>query len=262
LKSVRCRPPGITDDQIVRAIADGWGFHAGTLSYVPIGAGSYNWIATDRDGRRRFVKVDDLDDKPWLGRARPQVLAGLRAALTAAVRLRAECGLRFVVAPILGINEDAIRLLTQKHGISVYPYLAGQAGKWGDTYTSGERAELAHLLTVLHQQTIPVPETPLDLPGPDALTHLPAADAEQANILLSACEDLAGHVRALPKVLTHGEPHPGNVMWVDGRLMLLDWDTVGFAPAERDTWLIRSGPETEPERFFRLRWQLTDLIDF
>lgn len=28
-------------------------------------------------------------------------------------------------------------------------------------------------------------------------------------------------------VITHGEPHPANVMSVDGRLMLIDWDTAG-----------------------------------
>src|SRR5438552_3569247 len=43
-------------------------------------------------------------------------------------------------------------------------------------------------------------------------------------------------------VITHGEPHPANLMSVGGRLALIDWDTVGLAPPERDVSLIAAGP--------------------
>ncbi len=37
-------------------------------------------------------------------------------------------------------------------------------------------------------------------------------------------------------VITHGEPHAGNVMTTPGGLALVDWDTVLLAPPERDLW--------------------------
>ncbi|MFG2077560.1 phosphotransferase family protein [Nonomuraea maritima] len=42
--------------------------------------------------------------------------------------------------------------------------------------------------------------------------------------------------RAGAPVLTHGEPHPGNVLRAGSRTLLVDWDTVGTAPPERDLW--------------------------
>ena len=39
-------------------------------------------------------------------------------------------------------------------------------------------------------------------------------------------------------VITHGEPHPANLMLVDDRLFLVDWDTAALAPPERDPPLL------------------------
>jgi spectinomycin phosphotransferase len=95
--------------------------------------------------------------------------------------------------------------------------------------------------------------------------------------------------RAAPLVLSHGEPHPGNVLACDGGLLLLDWDTVGLAPPERDLWWlsssdavgamvhdsaaseavdaiahysVASGSRVDPGalRLYRLRWLLDDLV--
>jgi spectinomycin phosphotransferase len=62
-------------------------------------------------------------------------------------------------------------------------------------------------------------------------------------------------------------------MSVDGRLVLLDWDTVALAPPERDLWLVTSDA-AELSRYcnttghtidrsvmtlYRLRWYLDDI---
>ena len=44
-------------------------------------------------------------------------------------------------------------------------------------------------------------------------------------------------------VVTHGEPHPGNLVMVEDSPVLVDWDTVGLAPPERDLWLVADGPD-------------------
>jgi spectinomycin phosphotransferase len=41
-----------------------------------------------------------------------------------------------------------------------------------------------------------------------------------------------------PVVVTHGEPHPGNILRAAGGLYLIDWDTVGLALPERDLWMV------------------------
>jgi spectinomycin phosphotransferase len=75
-------------------------------------------------------------------------------------------------------------------------------------------------------------------------------------------------------VITHGEPHPANLISVDGRLVLIDWDTAALAPPERDVFLIAAAGNDGADRYrqaagreldpavltlYRLRWYLDDL---
>ena len=120
------------------------------------------------------------------------------------------------------------------------------------------------LLAELHRATPVVADTAsradLVLPGRDRL-HEALRDldrewtggpyAEPARKLLSVH---AGHVErlladfdrlvdrvrdiAVDWVVTHGEPHPGNVMRTPAGLRLIDWGTVQIAPPERDLWML------------------------
>ena len=78
-------------------------------------------------------------------------------------------------------------------------------------------------------------------------------------------------------MITHGEPHPGNIIRVGREIMLVDWDTVGLAPPERDLWLVASETGDELRRYteltgrivdatalelYRLRWALDDISCF
>jgi spectinomycin phosphotransferase len=75
-------------------------------------------------------------------------------------------------------------------------------------------------------------------------------------------------------VVTHGEPHPANLMSVGGRLMLIDWDAAALAPPERDVSLIATTGNEGADRYrratgrqldpavitlYRVRWYLDDL---
>ena len=61
--------------------------------------------------------------------------------------------------------------------------------------------------------------------------------------LLDCADELAAQLRAEPppQVLCHGDPHLGNVLLVDGRPWLLDWDDAMLAPPERDLVRLKSG---------------------
>jgi spectinomycin phosphotransferase len=76
-------------------------------------------------------------------------------------------------------------------------------------------------------------------------------------------------------VVTHGEPHPGNVLWGPGGPRLIDWDTVQLAPPERDLWLL-DRPDLHAEytrrtgrpvsaaalALYRLWWDLADIAAY
>jgi spectinomycin phosphotransferase len=78
-------------------------------------------------------------------------------------------------------------------------------------------------------------------------------------------------------VITHGEPHPGNILRAATGLLLVDWDTVGLARPERDLWWVLTSEGQEAARYteltglaisddaldlYRLRWTLDDISLF
>jgi spectinomycin phosphotransferase len=78
-------------------------------------------------------------------------------------------------------------------------------------------------------------------------------------------------------VITHGEPHPGNLIRTHDGFALVDWDTVAAAQPERDLWMLDdstgearaayqhvSGRALDPLALgaHRLLWALTDVAAF
>jgi len=288
----------------VHALADGWGIRAAALSYAPVGGGSYHWMARDEQGEQRFVTVDDLDDKGWLGRTGPAVLAGLRAAMGAAVTLRRDAALGFVVAPVPARDGQTVRSLGARYTVAVFPFLSGVPGRWGELPSAPERAELVEMLAALHRvdPAMLVPSLPpheiglawrgdlevalreLDQPwdgGPFAepARSLLAGAAPRIRQRLDTLDRWAGNGAVAGKtVITHGEPHPANVIREPGgEVILIDWDTVGLARPERDLWMVASDTGDELRRYteltgrpvdvavlglYRLRWALDDISCF
>jgi spectinomycin phosphotransferase len=78
-------------------------------------------------------------------------------------------------------------------------------------------------------------------------------------------------------VVTHGEPHPGNLIRTGSGLVLIDRETVALAVPERDLWLVTAGADEAAMRYadatgrdidgdalsmYRLAWDLTDIALF
>ena len=295
---------------LAHALTAGWSIAAGSLRYAPVGAGSYHWTAGEEPGERCFVTVDDLDDKGWLGRTRAAVLAGLRAAMDAAVTLRRQAGLGFVVAPVPAATGETVRPVGDRHAVAVFPLLDGTPGDWSKPLPAQERAELIAMLAALHAldpETVRLPrhslglswrgdlETALDElgqrwpggPFAEPARELLAGSAGLVRRELGGLDRQAAKLAAADVVITHGEPHPGNVLRLapsagagdraGTRLALIDWDTVGLAPPERDLWSVATESGDELRRyteltgrpvdpavleFYRLRWALDDLSCF
>jgi spectinomycin phosphotransferase len=297
---VRDRPEGIAERDVARALADGWGLAGWTLEYAPVGGGSYHWLAAGGvPGEQRFVTVDDLDDKGWLGRTRPVVLSGLRAAMDAAAVLR-QSGLGFVVAPVPALTGETVRPVGERHAVAVFPLLAGTPGDWHEPLPAPERGELVAMLAALHRvdpAAVRLPRIGAGLswrgdlqtalaelgqpwtggPYAEPARELLAGSARTVRRQLDALDRWVPRLAAADVVISHGEPHPGNVVHGDDGLLLIDWDTAGLAPPERDLWMVATESGDEMRRyaeltgrpvdpaalaFYRLRWALDDLSCF
>jgi hypothetical protein len=299
---VRATPPEeLETSALIAVLADDWGLNVEAVDYAAVGGGSYHWLVKDLEGRRSFVTADDLDQKPWLGKTRESAFDGLRGAFDTAVALH-DSGAGFVVAPIPTSRGETVRRIGPRHSIALFPFVEGNAGTYG-RYETAERTALLTMLAELHEAT-PVAAAvarriDLALPGRDkletALQQLNqtwsggplseparqtlARHASEVAELLALLDDLHADVerRSTNWVITHGEPHAGNVMRRGESYVLVDWDTVALAPRERDLWMLVEKPAEEATiytdatgqqldevavRFFRLTWALADIAAF
>jgi spectinomycin phosphotransferase len=272
------------------------------MRYAPVGGGSYHWVVRDGQGRQWFAIVDDLDNKSWLGDTRAAVFTGLRAAMDTAFALRHRAGLRFVVAPVRALRGETVLPLSPKYAVAVFPFIRGASGHFGAELPAVERAQLVDMLAALHRSA---PTAVRALPHQTGLSRravleaalgelgqpwhggpfseparaLLTGAAEQVRHLLNTFDQLAARVTAaaLEPVITHGEPHPANIIRTGTGRMLIDWDTVGLAPHERDLWMVASETGEESRRYtqatgrrvdpaalalYRIRWALDDISAF
>ncbi|MGW6442116.1 phosphotransferase [Lentzea sp. NPDC055074] len=245
-------PVGLPDHDLEAGLAR-FGI-TGEPVHAPVGFGDHHWTVGDR----WFTSVSDLTAKP---------LSGLRRAMETAAALAER--LPFVVAPVRADDGETVVRLNERYALSAFPRLDGRSGSFGDPVDTG----VGELLTELHRCTPPAntPVAPIDIPARAALAALLDEPGEwfsdQARDVFSAH---AGVVRAAlaeldrvageltdERVVTHGEPHAGNMIRTADGLFLVDWDTVGLAPPERDLWL--AGGESA---FYSLRWAIDDVADF
>jgi len=251
---------------VIACLGDGWGLEVDHVRFAPVGFGSYHWEVTDRAGRRYFATVDDLDTKGWLGDDRDSTFEGLRAAFATALALRRDAGLTSVVAPIPAAGGATVCRVSPRYSVALFPFVEA-TGRSGMEHAAAERADVVRLLADLHGATgavlsvarprhLTLPYRPqleaalreLDRPwsgGPfsEPVRELLASGAEELRVRLRAFDRLAAEVDAAVGdfVVTHGEPHSGNVLRAPGRAFLVDWDTAGLAPPERDLWLVGGG---------------------
>jgi spectinomycin phosphotransferase len=297
---MKSRPPHLTDAVVAAALSDGWGLPSATATYRPVGYGSHHGAVQDVTGARWFVSVDALADQETS-------YDRLATALGFAVMAR-DSGLSFVVAPIRASDRSVVRRLPGGYCLALYPYVDGRSGTFSDALTSAEIAELIGMLCSLHAfrppsaagsggdvvETFALPGrkpleaalTELDDPdgwaGPygERLRSLLAEHTEDVHDLLREHDGLVARVgqQRDRMVLTHGEPHPGNVIRTADGLVLIDWDTALIAPPERDVCLLdartdgqasaeytaRSGRTLDPLLLARydIAWSLADLAVF
>ncbi|HEX5250849.1 MAG TPA: phosphotransferase [Gaiellales bacterium] len=301
---MRTEPADLDRADLAAALAASWRLHGAELEYVPEGGGSHHWRC--RAGSEElFVSVDDLTATFHAATDEDAAFAALERAYATARALRDLGGLEFVVAQIPDREGRPLRRLGRGYAVRVEPLVPGQPGVFGE-YATGDRRRVAAVVARLHGATGRVPAglpqvADLQIPSRASLEVALAEAgrpwtsgpwAEPARALLAAraeevAERLAGHDAVAARVLetraawvvTHGEPHGGNVIRDhEGGLHLIDWDTALVAPRERDLQMVldddltgwaeyrtAAGPvelDHEALGLYRRLWALADIASF
>jgi hypothetical protein len=282
------RPEEPGEDDLRRSLSQGWHIAAERLEYLAAGFGSHHWTAETAAGDRWFVTVDLAPDG---------VFTQLHAALATARRL-ADDGMRGLVAP----RPSAGGVLWTGSGrhvgyaVSVFPFVEGATL---DDVPEPDRVAVLDLLADLHARTSSVlgvaHRDTLGIVGRPALLDrmrrlsvpwetgpygerarrllLPRVDAVHAS--LTRYDALVDAVDRTGWVITHGEPHDGNLLRTADGLALVDWDTARIAPAARDLRHVDEGEHAaaytertgrvvpaDDLELYRLRWDLTEVAEY
>jgi spectinomycin phosphotransferase len=301
---MRTEPADLDRCDLAGALADGWELAGAELEYVPEGGGSHHWRCR-AGGDERFVSVDDLTATFHAATDEDAAYAALLRAYGTAGALRDRAGLEFVVAQIPDRDGRPLRRLGLRYAMRVEPVVPGEPGAFGE-HPPDDRRSVATLVARVHAASDRVPAglpqvADLRIPSRVSLevalaeTHRPWSSgpwAEPARVLLAAraeemAERLARHDAVAARVLetrcgwvvTHGEPHGGNVIHDPaGGLHLIDWDTAMVAPRERDLQMVldddltgwdeyraAAGPvelNHEALGLYRRLWALADIASF
>jgi spectinomycin phosphotransferase len=300
-------PSDLDPSELAALLERCWGLTTRRFAYLPLGFGSHHWLADVAQGGRQFVTADDLEATFQPGPDAAGSFAALERAFQTAAALRDEAGLEFVTAPLPDLAGRIIQRLGARYAVTVMPFLDGASHPWGHRHSPSEQRELGALLGRLHRAGALLPADRLprrhDLAVPSRATleaaladlHRPwetGPYAEPTRRLLADHADVLARrlaeydARALrigaddsAWVVTHGEPHEGNVVrGPEGSLHLVDWDTTLLAPRERDLGFVlddelsgwdeyaeAAGGATLDEealRLFRDWWVLSDVAVF
>ena len=294
-------PKGLTEEALAVTLARGWGIEVAGLDYRAVGFGSHHWEVVEAGGTRWFVTVDDLAQRRHApGATYAQVQARLAASLCAARTLRnSSMDFEFIVAPVPSLDGAVLLSVGEGFAAAVYPLLEGESFSWGPFRSEDQRAAVVSMLIDIHNaplgRTAGAPEEdfrvqqfeeleraltqgaeapdrgPYSLPFAALITQ----NAPTLHTALRKYDDLvASAAAAAPRVLTHGEPHPGNTMLTADGWKLIDWDTAALAPPERDLWNLDPGdgsvladyaeatgyvPQRAMIELYKLRWDLNDI---
>lgn len=291
------QPCDLPDATVADVVTSAWGVSVQLIEYAPVGFGSHHWRVAD-GAKEWFVTVDVASFMG--GPAAREAASRLGDALSGARQLH-DLGLVFVVAPIATTDGRVLALIDDKYVAALYPYIEGETFGWGPFPGAPLRNAMLGRLLDLHATSLgDVKGLRVDefaLPVRDRLEAVlvdggTAVDAGPFSLLTRqllvrhadgigrALMDYDRMVEAVSArrdrfVVTHGEPHPANLIDAeDDGLVLVDWDTALLAPPERDLWKLfgedpalldeyQRNANIEVDRraldLYRLRWDLADL---
>ena len=247
--------PALADERIVACLQEEYGLPVDDLRFLPLGA----------DLRTAVYRADAGILPPYFVKLRQ---GALYEASVAVPRHLADLGLKQVIPP-LSTRSGKLWADLPPYVVVLYPFIEGRDG-FAQPLADRQRMEWGAALKQLH--TTPIPATitrdiPRETFSPqwrasltqflvhlNGETYLDSVARELAaflrsrrdllTMLVARAERLARALQTHPTefVLCHADLHAWNIL-IDahGALYIVDWDTLIFAPKERDLMFVGSG---------------------
>lgn len=255
-------PSSITSQELVQLLDSSYGLKVENIVFSPVGEGAWSYIATDASGMKYWVKLIKGDFY------RPLV----------EVPLFLKEHYQFECAPVLRSRKGDSAVALKEYTVIVYEFLEGEIV--GDRSLSAEQwEEIGQLLGTLHNSTLP-DSLGSTLRREDfarfqenaarvvafaksekhigktqrQLAELIQGKLDEIAAILTRIKELAKAAEKLntPYVICHTDAHVWNIfLTTEGKFVLLDWDTVMYAPAERDLMFFTGKEQNDFLRGYR-----------
>lgn len=283
MSSMRTAAFALPIELITTELATGWGIRPRSIRPLLVGFGSHHWDVLDDAGARYFVTAGvrrdpALDaDASGLAAARALADSGFAGALAPLPGLDGAVVRRFLTAegdaamlsvtdwvepesPVTG--DDVVSLLLDLHGRTEVVTAIARCDPRAPSY----RAELGRVLADL--------DRPWSGPYGERARRAGRSVRGAAIAALDRFDRLRASLSGTEVVITHGEPHEGNLLRRGGVPVLIDWDTARIAPAARDLWDLTTAQQREYEarsgrrlgrealELYRLRWDLDEVGEY
>jgi spectinomycin phosphotransferase len=263
---VREPPEHLTDAAVLRIVRDQWLPAVTEVEHLRVGFGAHHWVARVEAEPQRFVTLDGLGPR--------HSAESLEVTYAAAAALH-DAGLAFVVpclrgargtftAPLEGGALSATRWIEGRRppdasgAVPLVARLRATAPprplvRWRPLVPASFAEDLAERLGS------PWAAGPMAEPAEAALAeHLIAIEAWTATY-----HYLADVARRREWVPTHGEPHERNLLETASGTVVVDWESLRLAPAERDLRVIDpSAGDTQMLELFDLEWRLDEISQY
>lgn len=247
--------PDVPDDALLACLRDHYGLHSSQITFLPLG----------NDVHTAVYRVDAGDARPYFLKLRGGAFDETAVAIPRFLR---DQGIAQVLAPLA---TSGGRLWTRlgAYAVIVFPFVAGHNG-FEAPLSERQWVELGAALRAMHAVAVPpslgarvpreqysprwrnlvrtfqarVEETAFTEPSAAQLAAFLRARRDDVSHIVARAGVLGAALRAQApaQVLCHADIHGGNVL-IDthGALFIVDWDTLTFAPKERDLMFVGAG---------------------
>ncbi len=247
--------PAVSDETLRACLRDHYGLPATQIAFLPIG----------NDVNTAVYRVVADDATPYFVKLRS---GAFDEASVAIPRFLHDQGIVQILAPI-ATTAGRLWARVDAFAVLVFPFVAGRNGfeatlserQWGDLGVALRSIHTAVVPPSLsaqipHEQYTPqwrdlvrtfqarVEATAYTEPIAAELAAFLRTRRDEISHLVARADTLGDALRTrLPaQVLCHADIHGGNVLiGTDGALSIVDWDTLTFAPKERDLMFVGAG---------------------
>ena len=144
---------------------------------------------------------------------------------------------------------DTLRPIDRDRAAQLVELLAHVHGTfWNRLPAKGERGQLDWLTATADERSLPITR-PLMRLSAKRLADKTSIPIEHGRFVIEHYPDIVRHLDAAPHTVLHGDGHPGNVFFRNGKAGLLDWQVVKRGHPTRDlAYSLVTGMTTEERR--------------